>query len=110
MVVVKVTARPRKSDIKIQEVDTPDGRSQYVDSSGNPIEKGRETDLVSGEMEVRIDGQSPLEIIDVQIQSGNRWESVWGDERGFGAGADELYRQFPHLLEEDLAVEVFRLT
>lgn len=106
--VVKVVARPRQSDVIIQEVDTPDGRTQWVDAAGAPRELGGESDLVGGEMEVRIHGKSPVDIIDIQVSTGSgQWASIWGDERGFGAGADELYRQFPHLLEE-MSVETFR--
>jgi hypothetical protein len=107
--VVKVTGRIRQSDVLIQEVDTPDGRTTFVDADGNPVEDktAYSHSLVGGEMETRIHGQSPVDIIDVQISTGNgKWASVWGTERGFGAGADELYRAFPHLLDDDFATRV----
>jgi GNAT superfamily N-acetyltransferase len=107
--VVKVVGRPRQSDVLFQEVDDPGGPGRWVDAEGNTVDRGgRGADMLPGEMEVRVDGTSPIDIVDVQIRRGSRWESVWGDERGFGAGADELYRQFPHLLDE-LSTETFHL-
>lgn len=107
--VVKVTARARQSDILVQEVDTPDGRTAFVDADGDPVARNRQGSMVGGEMEVRVDGRTPVDIIDVQVKvGGGQWESVWGqDSDGFGAGAEELYRRYPSLRDE-LALTVFR--
>jgi len=106
--VVKVTARARQSDILVQEVDTPDGRTAFVDADGNSVDRNRQGSMVGGEMEVCVDGRTPVDIIDVQVKVGGHWESVWGqDSDGFGAGAEELYRRYPSLRDE-LGIAVFR--
>ena len=108
--VVKVVGRPRQSDVLFQEVDNPGGPGRWVDAEGNTVDRGgRGADMLPGEMEVRVDGTSPIDIVDIQVRQGNhRWESVWGESDGYGAGADELYRAYPHLLDE-MSVEVFHL-
>ena len=84
-IVTRLKSRPRRSDIRAQEV-VKNGQKKIVDGDGNKADKPVGTGWSSGESEVLLKPNSPVDIVGVEILVGDSWRQVWGDIDGDGVG------------------------
>jgi len=84
-ILTRLKSRPRQSDIRAQEV-VKNGQKKIVDGDGNKADKPVGTGWSSGESEVLLKPNSPVDIVGVEILVGDSWRQVWGDIDGDGVG------------------------